>query len=334
MHHYGIRGQILNWFKSYLTDRTQSVSYGSAVSEKLPIKCGVPQGSILGPILFLLYINDLPNVFKSLSCVIFADDASLYLIGANPAQLIMKANVELDRLLQWVRANRLTVNIDKSIYMIHTNRQTNFLPPLFFNFETLKLKTSHKVLGVIVDNKLTFKQHIQSLCQKLSRSIAMINHVNKLLPINVLKTLYYSYIQSHLTYCLCIFGSTYPTHLLPLFKMQKKAIRSVTNSAFDAHTGPLFKEHHILNLFDLIKCEIGTYMFKNKHCDLFHRLNHNYNTRNRENFVNPHHDLTIFEKSLSYSGPKLWNTLPHDLRNKRSLHSFGKNYKKFLINNS
>ena len=234
-------------------------------------------------------------------------------------------------MLKWVLANRLTVNIEKSIYMIFTNRQTNFLPPLFFNFETLKRKKSHKVLGVILDDRLSFKPHIQSVCQKISTSIAMLNHVNKLLPINVLKTLYFIYVQSHLTYCLSLFGSTYPTHLLPLFRMQKKALRSITNSEHSAHTGPLFKTTKILNLFDLIKLEIGSYMIKNKNSAHFHRLNHNYNTRNRGNLINPHHDLTIFEKSLKFSGPKLWNSLPQQLKTRPSIHSFRQNYKKYLM---
>ena len=150
------------------------------------------------------------------------------------------------------------------------------------------------------------------------------------MPQFVLKCLYHSQVLSHLTYCLSIWGLTYPTILQPLFVLQKRALRIITNSKFDEHTNPLFKSLGYLKFFDLVKLEIGCFMFKNKNKDSFVRLVHNYNTRNRNNLLIPNHDLTLFKNCINYQGPQLWNSLSDNLTQARSLLSFKKRYKSQL----
>ena len=333
MWHYGIRGVIHDWFSSYLSDRFQVTSCENTRSTKARISYGVPQGSILGPLLFLLYINDLPNIFSSFHTLMFADDSSFYLIGSDIKSMIYRSNVELEKFYKWSLCNRLTVNIKKTKYLILTKKKINVIPPIFFHFDPLERVSFHKVLGVYLDHNLSFRVHISELCQKLSRSIALINHVKNYMPLSILKCLYHSQFMPHLLYCLPIWGSTYPSLLQPIFILQKKVIRIITNSAYDAHSNPLSTSLKLLKFFDLVKVEIGCYMFKNKNSISFNRLLHSYNTRNRDYILVPNHALTLFQNSLAFHGPQLWNSLSDDLKNTRSIYCFKKRYKQNILNN-
>ena len=332
MWHYGIRGVIHDWFASYLRDRFQVTSCDNIHSSKSRISYGVPQGSILGPLLFLLYINDLPNIFSSFHTLLFADDSSFYLIGSDIKSLIYRSNVELEKFYKWALSNRLTVNISKTKYLIITKKKYQIIPPVFFHFDPLERVAFHKILGVYLDDNLSFRIHINELCQKLSRSIALVNQVKNYMPLYVLKCLYHSQFMPHLLYCLPVWGSTYPSLLQPLFILQKKIIRIITNSNYDAHTNPLFTSLRLLKFFDLVKLDIGCYMFKNKNNNSFNRLLHTYNTRNRNNLLTPIHELSLFQNSLAFRGPHLWNLLPENLRNARSIYAFKKIYKNHILN--
>ena len=144
-------------------------------------------------------------------------------------------------------------------------------------------------------------------------------------------TLISAIVQPHITYCIPIWGSTYPTHLQKVFLLQKKAIRIITNSHFLEHTQPLFKSVNILNLYDTIKLEIGCYMYKNINTHEYNRAQHNYNTRYRHDVRTPAHHLSSFENSLSFNGPLIWNKIPQDIKNKPSVQSFRNSYKKYLL---
>ena len=226
--HYGIRGIINKWFEDYLTNRTQSVRFQDHLSTPLKVHYGVPQGSVLGPILFLIYINDLPSLFNQFKTILFADDATLYLSGKDTTSLMGMANSDLNIFHKWCVANRLTVNLNKTYYMLYTNRQRTLLPPLKYDSYTIKSTKQHKLLGVTFDETLSFKAHISNLCLKLSRIVSLLYQVKDLMPIYVLKILYNAHVIPHLQYCVPIWCNTYPTHLLPLIRLQKKIIRIVT----------------------------------------------------------------------------------------------------------
>lgn len=331
LQHYGIRGTINAWFRDYLSNRTQSTKISDFVSPPLTVQYGVPQGSVLGPILFLIYINDISSIFNNLQTILFADDSTFYIRDSNPSNLIHIANLDLNIFKKWCLSNRLTVNLGKTYYMLFTNKSINSPPPLVYDNNTVTKTDKHTILGVTIDDKMTFKPHIDNLMLKLSRVMSLLYRVRDNVPNNIMTTLYHAHVLPHLHYCIPIWCSTYPTHLLPLFKMQKRIIRIITNSDFYAHTQPLFKESSVLKLFDINKLEIAVYMFKIFTTQNVELPQHNYPTRTQHNIRIPRHNLTLFQHSLSYLAPKTWNAIPDHIKNLPSVFSFKKNLKKYIL---
>ena len=334
LRHYGIRGTINDWFKDYLLNRTQSIKLLNDTSTPLSIHYGVLQGSVLGPILFLIYINDITFIFNKLNTILFADDSTLYITDKNPINMIHTANSELRILQKWCLSNRLIINLSKTFYMIFTNKPLNILPPLLFNDNIINKTDTHTLLGITLDEKMTFIPHITNLMLKLTRVMSLLYRVKDFVPQSTLKTLYNAHVLPHLHYCTPIWCSTYPTHLLPLFRIQKRFIRIITNSDFYEHTQPLFKDIYTLKLFDINKLEIAVYMYKllnSENTNLLQHPNHNYHTRTRQNFRIPKHNLTIFQHSLAYLGPRIWNALPDYIKLKQTLHSFKTQLKRHIL---
>ena len=186
--HHGIRGIALEWFRSYLTCRTQRVKVNNVLSKLNPITCGVPQGSTLGPLLFLLSINDLPNVLTNISSIIFADDTSLFFSGQQLHLMIPELNTQLSHLLTWLQTNRLSLNLAKTFSMLFTlspNIYSIDLPILINNQELERVRTM-KFLGVIFDDKLTWFDHINHISNKIAKSIGIINKIKHSLSKNTL----------------------------------------------------------------------------------------------------------------------------------------------------
>ena len=165
LHHYGVRGTAHTWFHSYLSNRLQHVHLNNHSSTNLPITCGVPQGSILGPLLFLLYVNDLCQVSHILKCILFADDTALFHNDTNACRLINKMNTELQTIANWLSANKLTLNVKKTNYIIfHRYKKFTYpLPPILLKENILAEVKSAKFLGVTVENHLLWQPHIKPL---------------------------------------------------------------------------------------------------------------------------------------------------------------------------
>ena len=166
---YGIRGKALDWIKSCLTDRYQYVEWNSKKSNKLKISLGVPQGSILGPLLFILYINDLPNVSILIDFVLFADDSNIFLSDHNIENLITKTNYEIAKVLRWFEQNKLTINKLKTHFIIFGPRQyLNYKEPykIIVDNHLIEECKSTEFLGIVLDQKLTFKNHVLSVSSR------------------------------------------------------------------------------------------------------------------------------------------------------------------------
>ena len=175
LHHYGIRGSALDWFGSYLTNRQQFVTYKYVSSDNKTIKCGVTQGSILGPLLFLIYINDLANICQYTMPILFADDSNLFINGTDVRKIELELNEELRNIASWLRINELSLNVNKTQYMVFT-RKLNKIEDIVLRVEgqTIERVTQTKFLGVIIDEKLTSRNHVNHIATKIANGIGIL----------------------------------------------------------------------------------------------------------------------------------------------------------------
>lgn len=174
---YGIRGVALELLKSYLTNRTQFTSINGVISETQYIRYGVPQGSILGPILFLLYINDIVHIKGYTNMVLYADDTNVFFSGVNVHDLFGQANTWLDRLCSWLTANKLQLNVSKTKYMLFKSKGTQTPIGLHLQFQGAQIQhtSSIRFLGVVFDENLSWSPHIDALRVDISRAVGILN---------------------------------------------------------------------------------------------------------------------------------------------------------------
>ena len=244
----GFRGPIHSWLASFLTDRYQYVEVGGSVSCSLPISIGVPQGSTLGPLLFILYINDMMNSLINMKIIHFADDSTLHAMFPKNTNISAMVNDELSSINKWLNVNKLCLNVDKTKYMLFSIKDK---PPdmnLCIGSTLIGRTNVHKFLGVHIDDKITFSDHITKLCSKISRGIGMLRRLKYSVPNDVIKQLYFAFIHSHYTYAINSYQSAYQNQTHKLKNLINKALKLIlnTSSSSDLH----LKENSIMN-FDM-----------------------------------------------------------------------------------
>ena len=263
LEHYGVRGCALQWFRSYLSDRKQYVSVNGSNSNLLQISCGVPQGSVLGPLLFLLYINDLPNVSKKLKFYLFADDTNIYCESSDLSNLIKIVNRELRSVKKWLDANKLSLNIDKTNYIIFHSSSVSIPSDAVIKIGKKHIKRLKfvKFLGLLLDEHLSWKYHLSELSKKLARTCGIFFKIRNLLPLDVLLCLYNALFLSFLQYGLIVWGQTFTSYVDPIFKLQKKAVRAISFQPRMSPSLPIFKDLKLLKLSELFELRLLTFVF-------------------------------------------------------------------------
>ena len=335
--YYGIRGKPLDLFIDYLSNRKQFVQMNDTRSLLQPISCGVPQGSILGPLLFIIYINDIVNCSSKLFPILFADDTNVFLSNSNQETLYNEMNCELQKLADWFCVNKLSVNAVKTNFMFFGRKKDNCTIPIILNGTPLDRVQTTKFLGVIIDDKFCWKDHINHICNKIAKNIGVMHRLKNILPSKVQLTLYYSLIYSYLTYCNIVWGNASNVYIDRLFILQKRALRIICNAEYRAHTRSLFGNLELLNMYDIHKLQVVTFLYKFLHnklpascmslCTLYDMSTKSYPTRSRATFTIPSCRTITREKCMRISGAKFWNSLPLIITESLSIVSVKREFK-------
>ena len=338
----GVRGCAHKWFASYLENRKQFVCVNDHYSETKINMYGVPQGSILGPLLFLLFINDFPNSNNFFKFTLFADDSNLLCKskGRSLNEFYDDINSNLVPVYKWLISNKIKVNVDKCKYMVFSYRKQLQMQSLKFGTGYIEETPSIKFLGVTIDNNLTFKEHILHVKNKLAKKVGLLYRLNKFLPISVLRCIYSSIILPHFSYCILVWYSASAYLISKLFVVQKKCIRAICSLQYNESTNDHFKELNLLKLEDIYRSALLSHYFSTFKSNMNPNLRsallsnsdyHNYSTRNRSNIAIPLFNRSQTQRCFLYRGVGEWNALPDSVKSLEYKRTFCKKIKERLM---
>ena len=333
---YGIRGTPLKLIESFLANHFQYVNFNGTKFNHFPVTRGVPQGSTLAPLLFLIFINDIVNSSSLFHFSLFADDTCLYLKNPDLVDLYEICNVELKKVGEWILSNGLSLNVDKTVYIIFSGRKKirNLQTLKIFDKPIVKVEQT-KFLGLIIDSKLSWKPHTNFVRGKISRLIGVLYKIGNCLTLDALKTIYHSLLFPHFNYGIIFWSAVSKTEFLKMFRLQKKVLRLITKSPKYSHTDPIFKSTRLLKLEDVVHLEMCKFISVD--ISTFNNFGftprsviHSYNTRQNSslNLPIPHNNILL--NSVFYKGIKIYNDLPPAIKNLNDKNKFKETLKSEL----
>lgn len=321
---YGVRGNVLNWFASYLTNRSQYVNIGITNSVSHNINVGVPQGAILGPLLFIIYTNDVVT-----DCLMFADDTSLLVRGNSQETSVRNSNTKMQQLHTWLTKNHLVLNEQKTTFLRFSCQHTNYHDSLLIrsNERSLVQKQTTKFLGIHLSDNCSWEKHIDSLSKRVAPICYCIKQLKSTVSIEMLRMFYFAYFHSVVSYGIIAWGHS--SESIRIFRLQKKALRYMKGVCLRSSCRPIFKEFGIMTLPSVFIMQLLINI--RKELPNLDRLNdkHTYATRNSLVLSVPAHSTASFERSPLYLGIKLYNKLPDNFKN-LNINQFKMKIKKIL----
>ena len=342
LEHYGVKNKEIRWFRSYLTNRKQCCKVNGQLSDLESITTGVPQGSCLGPLLFIIYVNDLHFSLRHSPVNMYADDTSLSFSSKSIPLINECVNEDLGYLKSWLNANKLSLNVTKTQSLVIGGRKrlndmekVEGVKPLFnVGEETVSIIKQAKYLGVMVDQHLNWKEHISTIKKKVSRGIGMLKYSKKYLPLLTIQSMYKSLVEPYFRYCCPVLGSCGTTAINELQKLQNRAVRIVTNRKYDASAKPIIKKLGWLTVSEIIRMETLSMVYKSINdlaptylTEMFSRLS----DRSKRELRNTRSDLEIplrksanGQKCFSYKGATMWNCLSLESKLSPTLKTFKK----------
>lgn len=341
----GINGNELSIFRNYLTNRKQSVKINECLSNQLTISFGVPQGSVLGPTLFLIYINELCNLSIDAKIVSFADDTILLFKSSNWNGIYLKANRGIAIVKRWLDNNTLTMNVTKTKYIEFSINASLSIPvnqikicacPLtnvnICDCPNLERVTKIKYLGIIFDSNLKWKEHIITTANKLRKSIYFFRQTRNFLNLNQLKTIYYALCQSLIEYGIIAWGGANAAAIDPIFKAQKLIIKIILKLPFTSSSDEIFRRICVLDIRQIYAKNILAYLFK--HRTTFENVQTSRDTRTKGNnlLLIPFAKTTFGQRHFRYFATKLYNTLPLAIRQNTMYLKYKSDTKSWIIN--
>ncbi|KAG8244467.1 hypothetical protein J6590_108270 [Homalodisca vitripennis] len=339
----GVENTELTWFKSYLSQRKQYVEIDHFLDSKkikykekysshlLKVQYGVPQGSILGPLLFLCYLKGLPGVVQDINnkVCLYADDTNV-IVNAKTEELVeFSSYIGLSLIKDFLNSKNLLLNSSKSSFVSFSTKQTRnkIFPTVFVDNEILEQVEETKFLGLTIDENLAWEEHVNLVIRKTSSGLYALRRLAHSCNIETLKNLYYALIHSHISYGICIYGSTTKRNMDQLLMQQKRALRIMFNLKQTDSVKHLFSELNIFTVYSLYIYESVKFVFINKRIAIGN-TSHRYNTRSHR-LVEPH-KLLFFEKKPTFKGNKFFEYLPQIIKKEQNPNTFLSLLKKFL----
>lgn len=338
---FGMSGPPLSFIKSYLSNRSQMVHVNGHLSTPKLINVGVPQGSILGPLLFLMFINDLPTILTRTKCILYADDTTIFQSSKSVSSLQSDLNTDLHNITLWCQANYLQINATKTVFMLfHSPRiSLDIQPSLHIGNTVINISSEARFLGVILDSELKFHKHAASLVKKIAFGIHVIIKTRTYFPPHIIRTLYFAYIHSHISYCVSSWANTYFTHIERLQRLQNQAVRLMTFSPFYFSCSSLFSQLNILPLRQLFCHRMSIVAFRLITHDIFiacidhrHLTNGNITRFSQcNNLLLPAVRTNYGKFSTLFTSIAIWNSLPFELKSSHNIHIFTSRSKKYYV---
>ena len=356
---YGVTGTVLQWIESYLNGRSQKIVVNGSCSKSFPILYGVPQGSVIGPLLFIHFTGPLGGIINShheVQHMVYADDTQIYLIlkPTEQAEAMHQLKDCIEDVKKWSVANKLQLNEMKTEMLHITSQFRNSNQISYFELQSGSIKCSESVrdLGVLLDDNLTLHQHIRNVCRSASWGISKIGKLRKFLNKPATERLVHAFVTSHLDYCNCLFAGLPNSHIAPLQRIQNTAARLVTRTKKSEHITPVLQSLNWLPIHQRICFKVLLLVYK-----IYHKLAPVYlqdlvsfrsasissSSRRLRSAATAHLQLCpgprtvtryLGDRAFSSIAPQLWNNLPVDIRSAPSLDSFKTMLKTHLYNQS